>query len=121
MIPLVFLAAHRDPHRRHRTRLEPVARGAANARGDPGKFAARVHPRALLQRTAAMVIADARRAGAARLRQFRSHRARQQHADPAVWRPVEAHCATLGPRFRVSSIMDGVKGFKAGALNEALR
>ncbi|HEX4079993.1 MAG TPA: glycosyltransferase [Rhizomicrobium sp.] len=41
-------------------------------------------------------------------------------ADPAVWRPVEMHCAALGPRF-VFHHLDGVKGFKAGALNEALR
>ena len=40
--------------------------------------------------------------------------------DPATWRPVEAHCATLGARFRFVH-MDNVKGFKAGALNEALR
>jgi exo-beta-1,3-glucanase (GH17 family)/cellulose synthase/poly-beta-1,6-N-acetylglucosamine synthase-like glycosyltransferase len=39
--------------------------------------------------------------------------------DPDTWRPVEAHCATLGPRFRFVH-MDNVKGFKAGALNEAL-
>jgi exo-beta-1,3-glucanase (GH17 family)/cellulose synthase/poly-beta-1,6-N-acetylglucosamine synthase-like glycosyltransferase len=39
--------------------------------------------------------------------------------DPDVWRPVEAHCATLGPRFRFFHL-DNVKGFKAGALNEAL-
>jgi cellulose synthase/poly-beta-1,6-N-acetylglucosamine synthase-like glycosyltransferase len=41
--------------------------------------------------------------------------------DPAVWRPVEEHCATLGAnRFRFFHI-DGLKGFKAGALNEALK
>ncbi|HEY4112777.1 MAG TPA: glycosyltransferase family 2 protein [Rhizomicrobium sp.] len=40
--------------------------------------------------------------------------------DPNVWLPVEAHCARLGPRFRFVH-MDGVKGFKAGALNEALK
>ncbi|HUO91983.1 MAG TPA: glycosyltransferase [Rhizomicrobium sp.] len=39
--------------------------------------------------------------------------------DPEVWRPVEAHCATLGPRFRFFHL-DNLKGFKAGALNEAL-
>lgn len=39
--------------------------------------------------------------------------------DPAVWRPVEIHCATLGPRFRFFHL-DRVKGFKSGALNEAL-
>jgi len=39
--------------------------------------------------------------------------------DETVWRPVEAHCARLGPRFRFFH-MDNVKGFKAGALNEAL-
>jgi exo-beta-1,3-glucanase (GH17 family)/cellulose synthase/poly-beta-1,6-N-acetylglucosamine synthase-like glycosyltransferase len=35
-----------------------------------------------------------------------------------TWRPVEAHCQTLGPRFRFFHF-DGVKGFKAGALNIA--
>ncbi|HEY1962596.1 MAG TPA: glycosyltransferase [Rhizomicrobium sp.] len=40
-------------------------------------------------------------------------------ADPAVWQPVETHCAALGPRFRFYHL-DGVKGYKAGALNEAL-
>ena len=40
--------------------------------------------------------------------------------DEAVWLPVEAHCATLGPQFHFHH-RDGVKGFKAGALNEALR
>ncbi|NWH09283.1 MAG: glycosyltransferase [Alphaproteobacteria bacterium] len=39
--------------------------------------------------------------------------------DPSVWRPVEDHCAALGPRFRFFHL-DNVKGFKAGALNEAL-
>ncbi|MDE2266584.1 MAG: glycosyltransferase [Alphaproteobacteria bacterium] len=40
--------------------------------------------------------------------------------DPEVWRPVESHCATLGPRFRFYHFGD-VQGFKAGALNEALQ
>ena len=40
-------------------------------------------------------------------------------ADLDVWRPVAAHCAALGPKFRFFHL-DGVKGFKAGALNEAL-
>jgi exo-beta-1,3-glucanase (GH17 family)/cellulose synthase/poly-beta-1,6-N-acetylglucosamine synthase-like glycosyltransferase len=40
--------------------------------------------------------------------------------DPAVWRPVEAHCRTLGPRFRFFSLGKW-PGFKAGALNFALR
>jgi len=39
--------------------------------------------------------------------------------DPAVWKPVEAHCAALGERFRFFHF-DNVKGFKAGALNIAL-
>jgi exo-beta-1,3-glucanase (GH17 family)/cellulose synthase/poly-beta-1,6-N-acetylglucosamine synthase-like glycosyltransferase len=39
--------------------------------------------------------------------------------DESVWRPVEAHCRTLGERFRFFHF-DGVKGFKAGALNKAL-
>ncbi|HEY2071792.1 MAG TPA: glycosyltransferase family 2 protein [Rhizomicrobium sp.] len=40
--------------------------------------------------------------------------------DPETWLPVQAHCQALGPRFRFVH-MDGVKGFKAGALNEALK
>ncbi|MGN6515763.1 MAG: glycosyltransferase family 2 protein [Rhizomicrobium sp.] len=39
--------------------------------------------------------------------------------DRETWLPVESHCAALGSRFRFYH-MDGVKGFKAGALNEAL-
>ena len=39
--------------------------------------------------------------------------------DPAIWQPVEAHCATLGPRFRFFH-RDPLPGFKAGALNFAL-
>jgi exo-beta-1,3-glucanase (GH17 family)/cellulose synthase/poly-beta-1,6-N-acetylglucosamine synthase-like glycosyltransferase len=39
--------------------------------------------------------------------------------DPEVWRPVEAHCQALGPRFRFFHF-DNVRGFKAGALNLAL-
>lgn len=39
--------------------------------------------------------------------------------EESVWRPVEAHCATLGPRFRFYHF-DKMAGFKAGALNKAL-
>lgn len=39
--------------------------------------------------------------------------------DPAVWRPVEAHCARLGERFRFFHEAP-LAGFKAGALNFAL-
>jgi exo-beta-1,3-glucanase (GH17 family)/cellulose synthase/poly-beta-1,6-N-acetylglucosamine synthase-like glycosyltransferase len=39
--------------------------------------------------------------------------------DPAIWKPVEAHCATLGDRFRFFHY-DNMAGFKAGALNQAL-
>ncbi len=39
--------------------------------------------------------------------------------DPETWKPVEAHCAMLGPRFRFYHY-DHVQGFKAGALNIAL-
>src|SRR5438876_183891 len=41
-------------------------------------------------------------------------------SDEAVWRPVEAHCAQLGPRFRFFHVAP-LAGFKAGALNFALR
>jgi exo-beta-1,3-glucanase (GH17 family)/cellulose synthase/poly-beta-1,6-N-acetylglucosamine synthase-like glycosyltransferase len=37
-----------------------------------------------------------------------------------VWRPVEAHCARLGERFRFFHVAP-LAGFKAGALNFALR
>jgi cellulose synthase/poly-beta-1,6-N-acetylglucosamine synthase-like glycosyltransferase len=40
-------------------------------------------------------------------------------ADPALWRPVEAHCAALGHPFRFLH-REGVKGAKAGALNISL-
>ncbi|MDH4318257.1 MAG: glycosyltransferase, partial [Desulfobulbaceae bacterium] len=40
--------------------------------------------------------------------------------DPDVWQPVKAHCAQLGPRFRFFH-EDPLTGFKAGALNFALR
>ncbi|MCU0766781.1 MAG: glycosyltransferase [Gammaproteobacteria bacterium] len=40
--------------------------------------------------------------------------------DPAVWQPVEAHCQTLGERFRFFHV-DPLSGFKAGALNYVLR
>ena len=40
--------------------------------------------------------------------------------DEAVWRPVEQHCQQLGARFRFFHV-DPLAGFKAGALNYALR
>jgi exo-beta-1,3-glucanase (GH17 family)/cellulose synthase/poly-beta-1,6-N-acetylglucosamine synthase-like glycosyltransferase len=39
--------------------------------------------------------------------------------DEQVWRPVEAHCARLGARFRFFHVAP-LAGFKAGALNYAL-
>ena len=40
--------------------------------------------------------------------------------DEAAWRPVEAHCAALGARFHFFHVSP-LAGFKAGALNFALR
>jgi cellulose synthase/poly-beta-1,6-N-acetylglucosamine synthase-like glycosyltransferase len=40
--------------------------------------------------------------------------------DPAIWRPVEEHCRSLGERFRFFHF-DEMKGFKAGALNHVLK
>ena len=40
-------------------------------------------------------------------------------ADPAIWEPVEAHCKTLGQRFRFFHVAP-LSGFKAGALNYGL-
>ena len=39
--------------------------------------------------------------------------------DPALWRPVEEHCQTLGERFKFIRV-ENLKGFKAGALRLAL-
>ena len=39
--------------------------------------------------------------------------------DPALWRPVEEHCKTLGERFKFVR-EDKLQGFKAGALRLAL-
>ncbi len=39
--------------------------------------------------------------------------------DPAVWQPLEAHCAKLGERFRFFHL-DNWPGYKAGALNYGL-
>ncbi len=39
-------------------------------------------------------------------------------ADESLWRPVEAECRRLGPRFRFLHV-EGLKGFKAGAMNWA--
>lgn len=39
--------------------------------------------------------------------------------NPEVWKPLEAHCAQLGPRFRFYHL-DVCEGFKAGALNYIL-
>ena len=39
--------------------------------------------------------------------------------DPAAWQPVEAHCATLGKRFKFIRV-DKLAGYKAGALRLAL-
>ncbi len=41
-------------------------------------------------------------------------------SDPALWQPVEEHCRKLGERFRFHSLGKW-QGFKAGALNFALR
>jgi cellulose synthase/poly-beta-1,6-N-acetylglucosamine synthase-like glycosyltransferase len=40
--------------------------------------------------------------------------------DEALWRPVEAACRDLGPRFRFLHI-EGIRGAKAGAMNWARR
>jgi exo-beta-1,3-glucanase (GH17 family)/cellulose synthase/poly-beta-1,6-N-acetylglucosamine synthase-like glycosyltransferase len=40
--------------------------------------------------------------------------------DPHIWEPVAEHCARLGPKFRFVTL-GKYKGFKAGALNFALR
>ena len=39
--------------------------------------------------------------------------------DPALWRPIEEHCRTLGERFKFVRD-DNLAGFKAGALRLAL-
>jgi exo-beta-1,3-glucanase (GH17 family)/cellulose synthase/poly-beta-1,6-N-acetylglucosamine synthase-like glycosyltransferase len=39
--------------------------------------------------------------------------------DPALWRPVEGHCHTLGERFKFVRV-ENLEGYKAGALRVAL-
>jgi len=39
--------------------------------------------------------------------------------DPALWRPVEEHCSTLGDRFKFVRV-ENLSGYKAGALRLAL-
>ncbi len=39
--------------------------------------------------------------------------------DPALWRPIEEHCSTLGDRFKFVNA-ENLQGFKAGALRLAL-
>jgi exo-beta-1,3-glucanase (GH17 family)/cellulose synthase/poly-beta-1,6-N-acetylglucosamine synthase-like glycosyltransferase len=39
--------------------------------------------------------------------------------DPAFWRPIEEHCAQLGPRFKFLNV-EKLTGYKAGALRLAL-
>jgi exo-beta-1,3-glucanase (GH17 family)/cellulose synthase/poly-beta-1,6-N-acetylglucosamine synthase-like glycosyltransferase len=39
--------------------------------------------------------------------------------DPAFWRPIEEHCAALGPRFKFVNA-EKLEGYKAGALRLAL-
>src|SRR5580700_127452 len=39
--------------------------------------------------------------------------------DPALWRPIEEHCLTLGERFKFVRV-DNLTGYKAGALRIAL-
>ena len=39
--------------------------------------------------------------------------------DPALWRPVEEHCSTLGDRFKFVRV-ENLAGYKAGALRLAL-
>ncbi len=40
--------------------------------------------------------------------------------DPALWKPLEEHCAKLGPKFRFFHLEEW-PGYKAGALNFALK
>lgn len=40
--------------------------------------------------------------------------------DPAIWQPVQAHCASLGPRFRFFHVAP-LAGFKGGALNHVMQ
>ncbi|HBT41044.1 MAG TPA: glycosyl transferase family 2, partial [Rhodospirillaceae bacterium] len=40
-------------------------------------------------------------------------------ADESLWRPVQAHCVKLGPRFKFLNFPK-IAGFKAGALTAAM-
>ncbi len=86
----------------------------------PEQIPARLDPCALLQRTARDGDRDAERACRASTTTIsKSSCSTTTPKIAAVWRPVEAHCAALGPRFRFFHF-DSMTGFKAGALNKAL-
>ena len=111
----------RHPDRRHRAGVEPVARGAA--RSALAAIPIR-RPRVSIHvpcynEPPEMVIETLDALARLDYDNFEVIVLDNNTPDPEVWRPVEAHCATLGPRFRFFHL-DHVKGFKAGALNEAL-
>ena len=78
------------------------------------------HPRSGLQRAARHGHRDTRRVARLDYSNFEVLVIDNNTRDEAVWRPVEAHCARLGERFRFFHVAP-LAGFKAGALNFALR
>lgn len=40
--------------------------------------------------------------------------------DPKIWKPIQAYCRILGPRFKFLHF-ENLRGYKAGALNEAIK
>jgi exo-beta-1,3-glucanase (GH17 family)/cellulose synthase/poly-beta-1,6-N-acetylglucosamine synthase-like glycosyltransferase len=67
-----------------------------------------------------MVIATLNALAALHYRNFEVLLIDNNTRDEAVWKPVQAHCEKLGERFRFFHIAP-LAGFKAGALNFALR
>ena len=88
-------------------------------RRDRAPHAQGVDPRAGVQRAAGNADRDARCAGALDYPDYEVLVVDNNTRDEAVWRPVEAHCAKLGARFRFFHVAP-LDGFKAGALNFAL-
>ncbi len=108
-----------DSDRRHRACVEPVARRAA-------AYVAPRFPRWLprvsihvpcYNEPSEMVIETLNALARLDYENYEVIVLDNNTVDPAVWQPVEAHCARLGFRF---FHVDKVKGFKAGALNIAL-
>jgi exo-beta-1,3-glucanase (GH17 family)/cellulose synthase/poly-beta-1,6-N-acetylglucosamine synthase-like glycosyltransferase len=105
---------------RYRKRLASSLQQTSNARADlPGPHFVSIHMPVYAE-PPDMVIASLNALAALDYPHFEVIVIDNNTVDEALWRPVQAHCKSLGERFRFFHIKP-LAGFKAGALNEALR